>query len=285
MPGDQIADRHPLAAMASPSAPTTVESMPQPSPRRGEGPISGGDSARLAVLGGFRFWEHEKVLVTLTAGSQRLLAFLALRTQAVRREQTAGTLFPAASERHAYASLRSTLARLDPRARHSVLATFTELCLEEGVSVDLRDARALAHRILGSAPTLQEADLDDTAVSVLGNDLLPGWYDEWVLVEAEDWRQLRLHALEALTARLLDMERYGNASAAALAAIRAEPLRESARGALIRVHQAEGNQSEAIREYDRYCRLLQAELGLQPTARLRGQLTATDASSDPRSSR
>jgi hypothetical protein len=76
-------------------------------------------------------------------------------------------------------------------------------------------------------------------------------------VEAEDWRQLRLHALEALAGRL-----------AASAAVRAEPLRESAHAALIQVHLAEDNQSEALREFTRYRTPLHAELGLEPTPRL-----------------
>ncbi len=39
---------------------------------------------------------------------------------------------------------------------------------------------------------------------------------------------------------------------AALAAIRAEPLRESAHGALIKVFLAEGNQMEALEGFNRY---------------------------------
>ena len=99
--------------------------------------------------------------------------------------------------------------------------------------------------------------------------MLPDWYDDWVLVEAEEWRQLRLHALESLADRLLAERRFGESAGAALAAVRAEPLRETARGAVIRVHLAEGNQSEALAEFARYRTLLQAELGLEPTARLR----------------
>jgi SARP family transcriptional regulator, regulator of embCAB operon len=57
---------------------------------------------------------------------------------------------------------------------------------------------------------------------------------------------------------------------AALAAVRAEPLRESSRAALIRVHIAEGNPSEALREFTRYGELLGLELGIEPTERLRG---------------
>jgi DNA-binding SARP family transcriptional activator len=86
--------------------------------------------------------------------------------------------------------------------------------------------------------------------------------------QAEDWRQLRLHALEALASSLAKAERYGDAIAAALAAINAEPLRESAHATLIRVHLAEGNQSEALRAYARYRDLLMAELGLAPTPEL-----------------
>ena len=84
----------------------------------------------------------------------------------------------------------------------------------------------------------------------------------------EGWRQLRLHALEALAARLTAAGRWGEAAGAAGAAVRAEPLRESAHAALIQVHLAEGNQSEAVREFARYRALLRAELGLDPTPRL-----------------
>jgi SARP family transcriptional regulator, regulator of embCAB operon len=38
--------------------------------------------------------------------------------------------------------------------------------------------------------------------------------------------------------------------------------------ALIQAHLAEGNQSEAVREFTRYRTLLDAELGLAPTHRL-----------------
>ena len=51
--------------------------------------------------------------------------------------------------------------------------------------------------------------------------------------------------------------------------MRAEPLRESGHDALIQVHLAEGNQSEAVREFTRYRALLHTELGLEPTHRVR----------------
>ena len=77
-----------------------------------------------------------------------------------------------------------------------------------------------------------------------------------------------MHALEALASRLHAAGRWGEAANAAGAAVRAEPLRESAHAALIKVHLAEGNQSEAVREFTRYRALLHTELGLEPTPQL-----------------
>jgi len=58
------------------------------------------------------------------------------------------------------------------------------------------------------------------------------------------------------------------AAAAARAAVRGEPLRETSHAALIRVFLAEGNVSEAVREFTSYQALLRDELGLEPTRRL-----------------
>jgi DNA-binding SARP family transcriptional activator len=235
--------------------------------RRGSGPgVKHG--LRIALLGGFELFDRGGH-VSVSEGSERLLAFVALRGHPDRRIVVAGTLWPEVSERRSYASLRSTLARMDPVSRSALQVDSLLVSLDGGVTVDLRAAQALAYRLLNPAARPGEPDLTPAALASLSADLLPGWYDDWVLLEAEDWRQLRLHALEALAGVLTGGRRFGDATAAAQAAIRAEPLRESAHAALIRIHLAEGNQSEALREFDRYGRLLQAELGLQPTPQLR----------------
>ena len=220
------------------------------------------------VLGTFRFWARGSALPAVLGGSQRLLALLGLHDRALMRARVAGTLWPESSEEHAHASLRSALARLSRFTRDAVVVTPLDLCLAPGVTVDIRESRALAHRLLNPGTVLSEADLSADAVRALSVDVLPDWYDDWLLVEAEEWCQLRLHALEALADQLLAAGRFGEATGAALAAVRAEPLRESARAVVIRVHLAEGNQSEALGEFTRYRKLLQTELGLEPTLRL-----------------
>jgi SARP family transcriptional regulator, regulator of embCAB operon len=222
----------------------------------------------IALLDGFALFGGGSVL-GIPRASQRLLAFLALRGRMLKRAAVAGALWPDASESHAYANLRSALARLHGTARKALATSKLELGLAEGVTVDVRRAQALARRLLDPAVTPDRAELGMAAVPSLSVDLLPDWYDDWVLTEAEDWRQLRMHALEALAGRLIALGRWGEAAGAAGAAVRAEPLRESGRAALIQVHLAEGNQSEAVREFTRYQALLRAELGLEPTGRLR----------------
>jgi SARP family transcriptional regulator, regulator of embCAB operon len=223
---------------------------------------------RISLLGGFQL-ESEGPALVLPEGSQRLLAFLALKGRLIQRQAVAGTLWPVATEVHASSSLRSALSRLRGRARAAVATTARDLGLSDDVTVDLWDARTLAHQLLAPREASASPDPGPEAIPTLSAELLPDWYDEWALVEAEDWRQLRLHALEALADRLSVQGRYGDAAAAALAAVRAEPLRESPRAALIRVHIAEGNPTEALREFARYGELMMLELGVEPTERLR----------------
>jgi len=226
------------------------------------------DPSELSLLGGFVFSVGGDALLGISAGSQRLLAFLALRDRAMTRNQVAGTLWPESTDEHASASLRSAMSRLNGPAREALKVTAGDLGLAEGVVVDVRNSKSLAHRLIDRDARPTEDDIGGPAVTALSEDVLPGWYDDWAVIAAEDWRQLRMHALEAVAARLTAADRLAEAAAAALASVRTEPLRESARAALIRVHMAEGNQSDALGEFERYRVLLRAELGLEPSAQL-----------------
>jgi DNA-binding SARP family transcriptional activator len=225
-------------------------------------------SDQLKLLGRFVFSVEGEALLGMSAGSQRLLAFLAVRDRQVTRHQVAGSLWPEVSDAQAGASLRSAVSRLGGTARHAVRVTSHELGLEEGVAVDVHYSQGLARRLIDRDAEPMQNDIASPAVSALCTDLLPGWYDDWAVIAAEDWHQLRLHALEAVAARLTAADRLAEAASAALAAVRAEPLRETARASLIRVHLAEGNQAEAVGEFERYRVLLQAELHIEPTSRL-----------------
>jgi DNA-binding SARP family transcriptional activator len=236
----------------------------------------GASPYELTLLGGFAFSVGGNAVPRISVGSQHLLAFLAVREQLVARHLVAATLWPESADVRASASLRAAISRLEDPVRQAVKMTPNELGLAEGVAVDVHHSRALARRLIAWHAPRSETDIDAVAVAALSDDLLPGWYDDWAVIAAEDWHQLRIHALEEVAARLTAADRLAEAAAAALAAVRAEPLRESARAALIRVHIAEGNKSEATLEYERYRVLLRAELGLAPTVRLTQLLARLD---------
>ena len=223
---------------------------------------------RVSLLGRFSLTDERGLDVPIANGVQRLLALLALRDRVVHRASVAGVLWPDVTESHAHASLRSTLARTPDAVRSVLSVSGSEIALVDDVEVDVRDALALAQRLLDEVTPAPSDAVGADAIAMLSCDLLPGWLDEWVVPEAEEWRQLRLHALEALVDRLIAASRFSDAAGAALAAIKAEPLRESAHAALIRVHLAESNQSEALRQFERYRTLLRSELGIEPTARI-----------------
>jgi DNA-binding SARP family transcriptional activator len=233
-------------------------------------PPPAGDEARhleLSLIGAFQL-AGGAIPVVLGGSSQRLIAFVALQGRPITRTAAAYALWPDASEAQAHASLRSAIWRMEQLAREAMRIDVLELDLSGNVTVDLHEAEALAHRLLIVDTMPSERDMTADAIAALSSDLLPDWYEDWAVIDAEDWRQLRLHALEALAEKLMAADRFGDAVQAARSAMKADPLRESPRAILIRIHLAEGNQSEALREFHDYEALMQRELGIGPTPEL-----------------
>lgn len=238
----------------------TSAELERPAPAWAEG----SRGTTLSLLNGFEVrCDGEPVGLPITA--QRLLAFLALHERPLLRPYVAGSLWINADDERAGASLRSSLWRLNRSGHRLVEATPMQLRLAPAIDVDLRRALALAQRLLDG--TASDEDLDAAEASLDG-EVLPDWYDDWLLFERERFRQLSLHALEVLADRLVDAGLLARALLAALAAVRGEPLRESAHRALIRVHLAEGNRAEALRQGELCSRILHDRLGVQPSSQL-----------------
>jgi DNA-binding SARP family transcriptional activator len=181
-----------------------------------------------------------------------------------------GTLWPDVGEPHARASLRTAIWRLHRCAPLLVNAGGNVLVLSSEVRIDIRE--------LTDAALINLQDAGHVAVRPLSVDargeLLPGWYDDWVIFERERLRQSRLHALDALAERLTAQGRYAEALEAAIECARIEPLRETSNRLIIAIHLAEDNVAEALRHYEFFRDLLRAELGIEPSPRLAGLLPA-----------
>jgi len=220
-------------------------------------------------------------------GSKRLVAFTALHPRGVERQLAAGTLWPQGDEARASGNLRSALWRLK-QARLSLLRVADGVLVLAGdVSVDAHLARQWAARLINGSP--DQRDLSVLPGRTHELDLLPGWYDDWALIERERIRQRMLHGLEALSRRLVTVGRYADAVEAALVAVAIEPLRETAQEVLLEAHLAEGNRVEAVRALQGYRRQLRSELGVEPGPRLcrlltsRGSLHYSEEISGPHS--
>jgi DNA-binding SARP family transcriptional activator len=234
---------------------------------------------RLTLLGGFALCKGTREIVIAPSG-QRLIALLALHDRALTRQRAAGTLWPEFSTRRALADLRTALWRINQSGEDVISATHTTLALSGNIDVDVSKLTALTRRLDQAAVGLVQIDLDSMALSELTGDLLPDWYEEWVEEERESLRQTKLHGLETLAATLSRARRHADAIQAALAAVRIEPLRETGHRTLIEAHLAEGNWSEARRQFRECRRLFLAELGVEPSESLR-KLVQLDRSSAP----
>jgi DNA-binding SARP family transcriptional activator len=245
-----------------------VRAAPNPTTRRGQpDPSEAGVRLvgfRLQLLRSFSLsCDGEQLDVPFAV--QRLIAFLALQERRVHRLALAGTLWIDSSEEHAGASLRTALWRLGQIADGIVTNDGGTLALSRDVAVDLRHAMSRVNLLLERPEEHSERDLDLLGVA---GDLLPDWYDDWVLLERERFRQLRLHALESLCHAFVAAGAHVQAIRAGLAAVALEPLRESSHRALISAYVAEGNVSEALRHYQLYKRQLAESLALRPSPRL-----------------
>lgn len=222
---------------------------------------TGSQSVRLHLLAGFELRSDGWVGPPPPRGVQRLLAFLALQRHPAERSYIAGVLWSDCNTTRASANLRSVIWRTQRCERSLVSASASTVALAPGVHVDIREVDATAWRVTGRNGACTQEDVRCLAAA---GELLPDWYDDWLRPERERIRQLRLHALDTACQRLTEERRYAEAIEAGLAAVAADPLRESSHSAIIRAHLAEGNHSDAVRQYRFLRQVLRRELRLEP---------------------
>jgi DNA-binding SARP family transcriptional activator len=207
------------------------------------------DRRRVGVLGGLGVFPVER----LSGVSRRVLAYLAVKGPSVARTLVGMDLWPDLPEDRARANLRRALWQLPTGW---ITADGPDLVLD--AEVDLTEARQVADRAFAAQP------LDGGELRMLLRDLLPGWYEDWIVSEQEQFHLQRVQALEAVCRTATHDGAYRDATAAGLAAVCAEPLRESAVTALVEAHLGEGNRFEALRRYQAYESLLRCELDTAP---------------------
>ncbi|MBC2932485.1 BTAD domain-containing putative transcriptional regulator [Nocardioides sp. zg-1228] len=198
--------------------------------------------------------------VTTPMRSQRLIAFLALQGEQ-SRSVVAGSLWPTSAEAQARSSLRAAVVQLRRDVPGALAVRNGSLSLDVSVSVDLHGLRTILTNVLAAPTTVLVASIANWG------DLLPGWYEDWVLFERERWRHRRVMALDLMARRALETGDADVAQIAAEACVELEPLREASHRLLTQAHLSLGNRIEALRVYEDFRQRSLTEFGLAPDQR------------------
>lgn len=217
------------------------------------------DGRMIAVVGALGV----RPMVKLSIPARRLLIFLALHGGSAPRPVVSAGLWADSPEDVGRANLRRALCQV-PR---DWITTVGDMLVLEA-ECDLPQARRSAARALeGQRLTFDE-------IETLCADILPGWHDEWVIEAHDQFRRLRVQALEAACRTLSAQASHALATQAGAAAVAAEPLCESANEALIDAHLAQHNRFEAARCFEALSRALLEELGVSPDPALRARIAS-----------
>ncbi len=203
----------------------------------------------------------------LPDSAKRVVAFLGLHRKPCSRGYVAGSLWPEKLEDRAVANLRSALWRL----KHQPATRIVEcggplLSLSSAVDVDVRRLQEIGAALFGPA---SGCDIEGQVVrelaeekDLLFEELLPGWYEDWVLLERERLGEVQIHVLDLVVAALIVDHQLARAIDLALRLVALDPYREPSQVALIRAYVAEGSLGRARRHHQSFVELMHSSFGL-----------------------
>lgn len=202
--------------------------------------------------------------VHVASRQQRLISALAIYGPRNRR-YISDLLWPDSPEVRALESLRVTKHLISREVPGLLVNSGPTLALADSVRVDL-------HRCLAQVRKCEETDPDaaeDACFSQLQHaELLPGWYEDWVVLEQNRLRNFRLRALVMHARRWLARGEAEKASDAAQVALDLEPLHEACVGLLMHAELKMGNRARALHVFESFRAKLRTELDVNPSDNL-----------------
>jgi len=226
------------------------------------------DMLKVDLLGKFEIKHGNKAISISSRPAQSLFAYLILSAGTPhRREKLAGLLWPDSLEETARDNLRHALWRLrkafpsNPKTEY-LLAD--DLSIAFNASADYwLDADALEK--------LSESASANELIAVLSEyqgELLPGFYDEWAVLEREHLFSIFEHHMARLMSLLQDEKRWLDILDWGERWIKLGQKPEPAYRALMSAHAAKGDMSKVAATYERCVRSLR-ELGIEPSQQTR----------------
>lgn len=234
------------------------------------------DSAplRIRLFGGMTAEVGGRTVYQFQVGRRGLLLATLLRSlgSELSREYLADLLWPESDPDQGRAALRQALSFLracleQSGNRHSSVflssnttikvdpsIVTTDVALFERTIQRARDAESLPERVNSLR----------TAADLYRGEFLPGYYEDWILIERERMQRTYLNNLHVLAQTLLSIGKPDEALTYASIAVRSDPDDEAVRRDLMECYYSAGDVRRALQEYQRLRRRLRDNLGVEP---------------------
>ena len=231
---------------------------------------------RFRLFGKFTAHHDAALLKGLEASKdQELLSYLLIhRDRPHSREALASLLWADTSTEKSKKYLRQALwhlhAALNSDNDNDVLLVDHDwLSLNPGSNLwtdvaDFERAFVGAEGIAGRQLDVEKAHALKDAVSLYNDDLLPGYYQDWILFERERLQNMYLLMLDKLIVYLQFRGEYEVAQGYAATILRYDPARERTHRQLMHLYSLAGDRTSALRQFERCAQALKQELGVKP---------------------
>ena len=224
-------------------------------------------SFKIYLLGQFKLQADDLLIELPSRPAQSLLAYLVLNAGVThRREKLAGLLWPDANETNARGYLRQALWRIRKSLESGALSWQDHLQINDiSVTFDDHSDYWLDADLLLQPAEAQPVEQIIEIVRLYRGELLPGFYDEWIVLERDRLQAAYHQKMKLLLEGLIQAGMWEEALEWSEQWIRLGHSPEPAFRALMHAHAELGDQALVSATYQRCVDSLDRELGLEPS--------------------
>ena len=235
----------------------------------------GMEPLRIHLFGGFLLERGESSLPPIASRAGRsLFAYLVMnRDRPLQRDYVAGTFWPELPDGRARRRLSHTIWQIQDVVNTGTVShldvTSDTLAFDTSIPywLDVEEFnRNVAASGAGDRSEFRDAARLRASVELYRGDFLAGYFDEWVLVEQDDYRRRYLTALRRLVEATKAEGAYEEALSFARRLTHHDPLSEEAHQEVMRLSFLMGRVNDAIEQFERCRSVLEEELGAEPSA-------------------
>ena len=216
------------------------------------------------LLGNFEVKSDGEPVLIASRPAQSLFSYLILTAgTSHRREKLAGMLWPDSLEETARDNLRHALWRLRKALQTGSAANYlqaNDLSISFDTSADYWLDTTALENLRDDAPAAEMMNV----LSEYQGELLPGFYDEWVVLEREHLSSIFEHQMARLMSLLQNEKRWLDILDWGERWIKLGQKPEPAYRALMSAHAAKGDMSKVVATYERCVKSLR-EFGVEPS--------------------